>query len=954
MGDEESPAPVATTTARSGIARAALRPRPIASAEGPTRPPDLSGATVYAVDANSLIFQVFHAIPEMTSPRGEPVNAVFGFTRDLMYLLEKKRPDYLFCTFDMAGPTFRHDLFADYKVHRAEMPDELAPQFPAIRRMIDALAIPILELPSYEADDILATIARLTEEAGGECVLVTGDKDCRQLIGDRVKVYNVRKDYMYDAAALAVDWGVRPDQVVDFQALVGDAVDNVPGVPLIGPKIAQELLAKYETLEGIFSHAAEIAGTKRRENIVSGQQQALLSRELARLDVGVPVAIDWEAGRTGPIDVDRALALCGEFGFHRFAEQLRAWQPAAAAAAWQATYRIVDTPAKFKEFVTVLSRQTQVAMRVEPTATSVVQADVAGIAVAWSAGEAFYLPLAAPTGEPTLEAEATLSALRPFFENAQLAKVSRDLKHDMILLAGRGIRAAGMSFDTMLASYLLDAGERNHTLAELAQRYLGHAVTRPAQVTGSGSEAKRADEVPVAAIGELAAEEADVALRLQPILSEKLHEHELAALYEDLEVPLVGVLADMERTGIRVDTKRLAELSDVYGARVAALEAEIYALAGREFNIASPKQLQQVLFAEQQLPVVRRTKSGPSTDASVLEELAEQHPLPAKIIEYRQYAKLKNTYVDALPAMVNPRTGRVHATFQQAVAATGRLSATDPNLQNIPIRTREGREIRSAFLADPADWMLASADYSQIELRVLAHFSRDEALCAAFAREEDIHAQVAAQVFGVRLADVTPEMRRRAKAVNFGVLYGQSAFGLAKALGIAQDEAAAFINAYFDRYPGVEKFLGQILVKCRENGYVKTILGRKRAIRGVRPDARRQRNLPERTAINTVIQGSAADLIKLAMLAVHRRMRDSGLAARLLLQIHDELLFEAPPGELDALSRLVRKEMSGVMALAVPLVVDVKTGRNWAETQPWSDAQAAETQFAPADADDEA
>jgi DNA polymerase-1 len=905
------------------------------SASGPTMPPDLTGKLIYAIDSNSLIFQVFHAIPEMTSPRGEPMNAVFGFTRDLLFLLEKKKPDYLFCTFDMSGPTFRHELYEAYKGQRSEMPSELRPQFPALRRMIAALGIPILELESFEADDILATLARLADEAGGECVLVTGDKDCRQLITDRVAVYNVRKDQMYDAAALAADWGIRPDQVVDYQAIVGDSVDNVPGIPLIGPKIARELLTKFDTLEGVFAHADEIAGTKRRENVIAGREQALLSRELVRLDTSVPITIRWEAAQAGRVDHEKALSLCAEFGFHRFAEQIRSTQSRRPDAQWQVTYHTISTAEQLEAWRQQLAAQRRVVMRVEGSSPMTVHAEITGIALAWTPGETWYLPMAAVGDAGNLARDDALSALKPFLEDKNTQKISRDLKHDMIMLAGAGIQAQNMAFDTMLASYLLDAGERNHTLGELAERYLEHTLAKSGLIADAAQEGSTAAQIAMITAATVN-EEVDVTLRLEPILAGKLREAELDRLLVDLEVPLAEVLAEMERTGIRVDTARLGELGAAYGGRIASLEAEIYALAGHEFNIASPKQLQQVLFTEQKLPPLRRTKSGPSTDASVLEELAAQHPLPAKIIEYRQYAKLKNTYVDALPVLVNPHTGRVHATFQQAVAATGRLSSTDPNLQNIPIRTREGREIRSAFLPGPPGWRLLSADYSQIELRVLAHFSHDEALCAAFARGDDIHTQVASQVFGVALADVTSEMRRRAKAVNFGVLYGQSAFGLAKSLNIEQDEAAAFIAAYFDRYPGVDKFLIEILEGCRTNGYVKTILGRKRSIRGVRSDAGRQRNLPERTAINTVIQGSAADLIKLAMLAVRQQLRAGTMSARLLLQIHDELLFEAPEKELESLAGLVRAAMAGVIPLEVPLVVDVKTGCNWAETELWS------------------
>jgi DNA polymerase-1 len=908
-----------------------------AAASPPAPPPvSLAGEKVYVIDANSLIFQVFHAIPEMTSPKGEPVNAVFGFVRDMLYLMQAKQPNYLFCAFDMSGPTFRHELYADYKVHRTEMPGELVPQFPAIRRAVEALGIPLLELPGYEADDILATLARVTDELGGECYLVTADKDCRQLITDRVKIYNVRKDLIYDADALAADWGIRPDQVVDFQSLVGDPVDHVPGVPLIGPKIARELLQTYGTLDSVLDHASEVAGAKRKQNLMEGREQALLSRELVRLDTHVPIDIDWQRGRVGGFHVAAVQELFGEFGFHRFGEQLRQFNLADAPPTWTADYRTINTAEAFAKFLAELQRQSQFSFDTETTDISATCAEIVGYSFAWQPGEAYYLPVRAPAGEMHLDPAATLAALKPILENPKIGKLGQNLKYDMLVLRCAGVEMHGAMFDTMVASYLLDAGERNHNLDELAQRYLNHANIKISELIGTGKQQKRMDEVPVAAITAYAAEDADVPLRLMPILAEKLGANDLTELFETLELPLIDVLVELEHNGIRVDVDRLGELSRQYGERLAALEAEVYELAEHPFNIASPKQLQQVLFEEQKLPVLAKTKTGPSTDADVLEELARIHPLPAKIIEYRQFAKLKNTYVDALPQLVNPRTGRVHASFNQSVAATGRLSSSDPNLQNIPIRTESGREIRSAFLPGHEGWQLLAADYSQIELRVLAHFSGDEALCAAFAADEDIHTLVASQVYGVPLAEVTGSMRRTAKAVNFGVIYGQSPFGLAKALNIAQDEAARFINEYFDRYPGVEEFLAKILVDCRAKGYVCTVLGRKRAIRGIRPDLGRQRNLPERTAINTVIQGSAADLIKLAMIAIYRRLQSEAVSAKMLLQIHDELIFEVPADELEAMARLVAEEMAGVRQLAVPLKVDVKTGRNWAEVEPWA------------------
>jgi DNA polymerase-1 len=509
--------------------------------------------------------------------------------------------------------------------------------------------------------------------------------------------------------------------------------------------------------------------------------------------------------------------------------------------------------------------------------------------------------------------------------------VGQNLKYDAIVLRTAGIEVQGVAFDTMVASYLLDAGERNHNLDELALRYLNHENIRIDSLIGSGRDQLRMDEVSIARVAQYAGEDADVALRLVPILRRKLEGAELDGLFQSLELPLIDVLVEMESNGIRVDVQRLAELSEQFGRHLQLVETQIYDMAGRPFNIGSPKQLQELLFAQLKLPVIKRSKNGPSTDVDVLEELGRVHPLPAKIIEYRQFAKLKNTYVDALPAMINPRTGRVHASFNQTVAATGRLSSHDPNLQNIPIRSEEGRAIRSAFLPGQEGWLLLAADYSQIELRVLAHFCQDPTLLDAFQRDEDIHARVASEVHGVPLDAVTPEMRRQAKAVNFGIIYGQSAFGLARQLDIEQKAAEEFIDAYFARYGRVEEFLNSVLADCRANGYVGTIRGRRRSIAGIRPGVRRQRNPPERTAINTVIQGSAADLIKEAMLAVYRRLQQEKLSARLLLQIHDELVLEAPAEEIDRLSRLVTEEMSQVLSLRVPIKVDVKTGRTWAD-----------------------
>jgi DNA polymerase-1 len=920
------------------------------------QPVDIKGWNVFAVDAHSLIFQVFHALPEMSSPRGEQVGAVFGFVRDMLYLIEEKKPDALICAFDLSGPTFRSELYDQYKAERGEMPDELVGQIPKIEQVLAALGIPVLTWEGYEADDVLATIARICDERGANCLIVSGDKDCRQLITDRVAVYNIRKNQVFDAAALRKDWGVGPDQVVDFQALVGDKVDNVPGVAGIGPKTAQQLLETYGTLDNLLEHAAEVPGSKGKK-LLESREIALLSRQLVRLNSQVPIEPDWDASRVGGFDGRRLSELFNGFGFRTFAEKAArltaesaAVVPAPGQTADYDNYHLVDTPAALEALLAQLLQQQLISIDTETTHVSPRCASIVGYSFAFKPGEAYYVPVRGPAGETVLDPAATLEALRPVFENPEIRKVGQNIKYDMIVLRNVGVQLKGIAFDTMVASYLLDAGGRSHNLDDMAQKYLGHTTIKIDQLIGKGKSQKRMDEVPVAQVATYAAEDADIPLRMYPILAARLAEMELDQLNGTLEVPLIEVLADMEFVGVGVDPQRLDELSGRYGQRLAQLEQEIEELAGHPLNIGSPKQLAQVLFQELGLPVVKKTKTGPSTDADVLEQLAERHTLPAKIVEYRQYSKLKNTYVDALPTMIQPETGRVHASFNQVVAATGRLSSSDPNLQNIPIRTEEGREIRSAFIASepgrprprseqPA-WKLLAADYSQIELRILAHYSNDESMCAAFDRDEDIHTLVASQVFGVPLSEVTSAMRRSAKAVNFGVIYGQSPFGLARGLKISQEEAAQFIDGYFATYRGVTDFMLRTLDECRRNGYVSTMLGRRRAIEGVRSvdkltlgtehPSRRPLNLPERTAVNSVIQGSAADLIKLAMIAIFRRMREEKLEARMILQIHDELLFEVSAQHVDRLVTMVREEMQSVIELRVPLKVDIKTGDNWA------------------------
>ena len=929
----------------------------------------LSGKTVFAIDSHSLIYQVFHAMPEMTGPRGQPVAAVHGYLRDLCDIIEKHKPDYLACTFDLSEITFRNELFDEYKAHREEMPVDLRSQVSEIRRFLAALSVPVLECAGFEADDIMAGLAKAANEQQGKCVLVTSDKDCRQLITDHVSIYLIRKNLFYGAPELMTDWGVRPDQVVDFQAMVGDPVDNVPGIPLIGPKAAKELLEKYGTLESILDHAHEVSGQKKKENLLAGRERAMLSRQLVRLRDDAPLVIDWEKLRPGGGDTAAVNAICQELGFRQLgqrllkvfcgtdaptplpaeftsegeksdasaAEESSPATPTFEESPWNVRYETIKTESQLTSLIAEMQKQKRLSIDTETTSPHPRRAEIVGYSISWEPDVAYYIPVKAPPGDPQLDSTKVAAMLKPVLERQEIAKVGQNIKYDMIVLRGAGIDIGSAAFDTLVADFLLEPGIRSHNLDELSARYLKHTTVKIDSLIGSGKTQKRMDEAPVEKVAWYAAEDADVALKLTNILQQRIETSGFSTLFHEVEMPLVEVLAEIEYNGFRIDSQLLRSMGDKFGRQLELMRAEIYAIAGREFNIDSRLQLAALLFDEFKLPVLKKTKTGASTDAEVLEDLAKLHPLPRKIMEYRQVAKLKSTYIDALPEQVIPATGRIHTSLKQDVAATGRLSSTDPNLQNIPIRTEAGRDIRSAFLPGPDGWLLLSADYSQIELRVLAHFCQDEALLTAFREKEDIHTRVAAQVHKVAPTDVDREMRRRAKAINFGIIYGQSAFGLSKALDISQQEATTFIEAYFAQYPSVAKFMDRVLDDCRKNGYVETILGRRRPVEGVRPlavrAASKQKTLPERIAINSVIQGSAADMIKKAMIGIHRRLKNEKLQSKMLLQVHDELVFEFPPDEQTRLVAIVKDEMGTFDGFTAPLEIDVKIGPNWANCE---------------------
>jgi len=990
--------------------------------------------SLYLIDAHSLIYQVFFALPRMSSPDGLPTNALFGFTKDILFISRELKPTYLICVFDVPGKIFREDIAPDYKAHRDPMPDDLQMQIPMIRDMLAPMHVPVLGVEGFEADDVIATLATEAARKGINVFICTSDKDCRQLLSDRVKMYNLRKHEVFDGESLQKDWGIAPEQVIDFQTLVGDSVDNVKGVPGIGPKTATALLQQFKTLDNLLAHIDEVPG-KKQENLRASAEIIQTARKLVTLETQVPLELTWDRWRLQPWDNATVKDLFLRWGFRALANQVptsrpvgqhsdavRASRPrrqlaavsatgerqglldfgdgqddeprgltpparqdeAAAQDYWQATYHLVNTTELFAEFLTGLQQQNRFALDLETTHIEPRRAEIVGLAFSWQAGEAWYLAMRGPRGEPTLDPAATLAELKPILENPAVAKVNQNIKFDMEVLRQHGVSLTGVAGDPMIADYLLHAGERIHSMDVLSEKYLKHQVIPITDLIGKGKAQKCMDEVPCARVAEYAGEDADVAWRLCAVLEPQIQEHgwkrpesgsrvrenagEQAAtegsarvltnaatvvplgaakrtpstyIYDDLEIPLIEVLADMEFTGIRLDVPFLNNLNGEMEKTLATLEADIHQLAGKEFNIASVKQLREVLFDEQGFRSDRKTTihREASTDQETLERLSRQgHELPKKLLEHRQIAKLKGTYVEALPALVLPNTGRVHGSFNQTVAATGRLSSSDPNLQNIPIRSELGGTIRRAFIPEPG-WKLLSADYSQIELRLLAHFCGDEELRKAFAEDRDIHSIVAAQVFGIAESEVTSEQRRMAKTINFGLIYGLSAFGLAQRLEISREDATKFIDAYFAKYPRVLEYQEKLLAECRQQSFVSTILGRRRTIAGIRiRTSYKSRIQPEREAINMQIQGSAADLIKVAMVNLHRLFRQEKYRARLLLQIHDELVFEIPPEELATVAPLIRREMTEALGtkLDVPLGVDMGVGENWLDMEEYS------------------
>ena len=882
----------------------------------------------YLIDGHSQLYRAFYAIRGLTTGDGRPSNAVYGFVAMLRKLIRERRPDYLAVAFDMPGPTFRHEMFEDYKATRKAPPEEFLTQIPMVRTVLQAMDIPVLGEEGYEADDILGAVARRAVERGIDVVLVTGDKDARQLLGPHVTIFDAGREKEITEQSLKDEQGIRPEQVPDVMGLSGDTSDNVPGVPKVGPKTALNLIRQFGSLEETLAHADEVKAPKLRENLKTHAESARLSKALVTINSDMPIELDFDSCRYSEAVAERVAPVYKDLDFHQFLDELDL-----PATEQETTYHLVNTPERFDAFLSELQKQRRFAFDTETTNPRPRAAQLVGLSFSWRESEAWYLPVRAPMGEQALDQSKTLEALRPILADAGIAKMGQNIKYDMIVLRNAGLAVEGIAFDTMIAAYVLDADRRSYSLDSLATDLLGVRMTPISDLIGKGKKQITMDQVPLDRITDYACADADITFRLAGILEKRLRDGGLWGLYAEIELPLIRVLAEMEYQGVGFDGEVLAEMSQWLEREIEKLEERIHAEAGEEFNVASPKQLSRILFEKLGLPKSKRTKTGASTNSEVLEGLARSHPLPGLVLEYRQLTKLKSTYVDTLPQMVLPETGCIHTSFHQTGTTTGRLSSSDPNLQNIPIRTEIGERIRQAFVPSDPENILLSADYSQIELRILAHISEDNALRSAFEEDRDIHRFVAAQIHHVEMDEVTSRMRRAAKAVNFGIVYGLTPYGLSRDLGVTVEEAQAFINEYFERYPGVKGFIEATIARAYEAGFVTTLCGRRRPLPGLKEKNRMVRQFAERAAVNAVIQGTAADMIKIAMIRLHDRLSAESPEARMRLQIHDELLFELPPGREETLTQTITEEMTGALELEVPVKVNVATGRNWMEAK---------------------
>ncbi len=912
---------------------------------------NLEGKTLLLVDGSSYLYRAYHAMPDLRGPGGEPTGALYGIINMLRRMRREVSAEYSACVFDAKGKTFRDDLFADYKANRPSMPTDLALQIEPIHQAVRALGWPLLMIEGVEADDVIGTLAHAAEARGMKVVISTGDKDLAQLVTERVTLVNTMSNELLDRDGVIAKFGVPPERIVDYLSLIGDTVDNVPGVEKCGPKTAVKWLTQYETLDGVVEHAAEIKGV-----VGDNLRRALDFLPLARKLVTVETACELKPQVES---IEASLATLGEsreallpifesYGFKTWRRELEAApadadgdvpageaaaEPVPAAAAIERNYETVLTWPQFDAWLAKIEAAELTSFDTETTSLDPMVAQIVGISLSTEPGSAAYIPVAhrGPDVPEQLPRDEVLAKLKPWLESAERRKVGQHLKYDAQVLANYEIALNGIEHDTLLESYVLES-HRTHDMDSLALRHLGVKTIKYEEVAGKGAQQIGFDEVPLETAAAYAAEDADITLQLHLAMYPQVaREPGLKRVYAEIEMPVSLVLRRMERTGVLIDSARLDKQSHEIAVRLIELEREAYELAGGEFNLGSPKQIGQIFFEKLQLPVVKKTPSGaPSTDEEVLQKLAEDYPLPKLLLEHRGLSKLKSTYTDKLPRMINARTGRVHTNYAQAVAVTGRLASNDPNLQNIPVRTAEGRRIREAFIASPG-CRIVSADYSQIELRIMAHISEDESLLRAFAQGEDIHRATAAEVFGVTPLEVSNDQRRIAKVINFGLIYGMSAFGLASNLGITRDAAKLYIDRYFARYPGVANYMETTRAVAKDKGYVETVFGRRLWLPEINGGNGPRRQAAERAAINAPMQGTAADLIKLSMIAVDGWLERDQLRSRMIMQVHDELVLEVPEDELALVREKLPEMMSGVARLKVPLVAEVGAGDNWEE-----------------------
>jgi DNA polymerase-1 len=892
------------------------------------------------VDGSSYLYRAYHVpnLQRLTNAAGDPTGAVYGVINMLRSLITDYQPDLMAVVFDARGKTFRHDRYEEYKANRPSMPDDLAAQVEPLHAIVRAMGLPLLQVAGVEADDVIGTLASQATEQGIETVISTGDKDMAQLVSPHVTLVNTMSQTTLDIAGVEEKFGVPPGLMIDFLALTGDTSDNIPGIPGVGPKTAARWLTTYGSLDAVIAHASEIKG-KAGENLRANLPSLALARELTAIRCDVELDVQPASLALEPPDKGALRELYTQLDFRRWLEELGNGTPAGIGENGETdpgtSYETVLTRARLDDWLHRLVQASRFAFDTETTSLDYMEARIVGVSFAIRAGEAAYVPLAHdyPGAPDQLDRDEVLSLLRPVLEDKDRIKIGHNLKYDRNVLANHGILLDGMRYDTMLESYVLESTATRHDMDSVALKYLGHTTIKYEEVAGKGAKQLAFNEVPLESAAPYAAEDADITLRLHETMWPKLvRERALERVYDDIEAPLIPVLSDMERTGVAVDSRLLAEQSQYLAGRIAEIEGEAHREAGQPFNLGSPKQIQSLLYETLKLPVLAKTPTGaPSTAESVLQELALDYPLPRLILDYRACSKLKTTYTDKLPLQVRAATGRLHTSYHQAVAATGRLSSSDPNLQNIPIRSEEGRRIRQAFIATPGN-VLVAADYSQIELRIMAHLSSDKGLLAAFSAGEDVHRATAAEVFGLAPEMVSIEQRRSAKAINFGLIYGMSAFGLARQLGIARGAAQEYIDRYFERYPGVQDYMEATRDQARSQGYVETVFGRRLYLPDINARNSQRRAAAERTAINAPMQGTAADIIKRAMIRVHHWLTaNSHVNARMIMQVHDELVFEVASESHEDLLEPVIDCMTGAAELQVPLLVDIGTGANWDE-----------------------